>query len=47
MSKNATRCSRVSDDVNCPRCKERKSLKNGTTKNKNSNTIVKVAVSDL
>jgi len=34
MSENATSCSRVSDDINCPRCKEKKIVKNGTTKNK-------------
>lgn len=34
MSKNAISCSRVSDTINCPRCKERKLSKNGTTKNK-------------
>lgn len=34
MSKNAISCFRVSDGINCPRCKEKKVLKNGTTKNK-------------
>ena len=34
MSKNATSCSRVSDDIDCPRCKEKKVVKNGRTKNK-------------
>jgi len=34
MSENAISCFRVSDDVNCPRCKEKKIVKNGTTKNK-------------
>jgi len=33
MSKNGILCSRVSDDINCPRCGEKKVLKNGTTKN--------------
>jgi insertion element IS1 protein InsB len=34
MSKNAISCFRVSDGINCPRCKDKKVLKNGTTKNK-------------
>ena len=34
MSKNATSCFRVSDGTNCPRCREKKVSKNGTTKNK-------------
>ena len=34
MSKNAISCSRVSDGINCPRCREKKVSKNGTTKNK-------------
>lgn len=34
MSKNATSCSRVSDGMNCTRCREKKMSKNGTTKNK-------------
>lgn len=33
MSKNPTWCSRVSDDMNCPKCKEKKVIKNGRTKN--------------
>ena len=33
MSKNSTWCSRVSDDVNCPKCNEKKVVKNGRTKN--------------
>lgn len=31
---NETLCSRVSDDISCPNCKEKKIIKNGTTKNK-------------
>jgi len=34
MNENATSCFRVSDDVNCPRCREKKTVRNGTTKNK-------------
>lgn len=34
MSKNAISCFRVSDGINCPRYKEKKVLRNGTTKNK-------------
>lgn len=34
MSKNAISCCRVSDGINCPRCKEKIVLRNGTTKNK-------------
>ncbi|WP_228526614.1 MULTISPECIES: IS1 family transposase [unclassified Flavobacterium] len=34
MSKNATSCSRFSDGMSCPRCREKKVSKNGTTKNK-------------
>lgn len=33
MSKNPTWCSRVSDDRNCPKCKEKNVIKNGRTKN--------------
>ena len=33
MSKNAASCSRVSDGVNCPRCKKNNAVKNGSTKN--------------
>ena len=33
MSKNVISCFRVSDGINCPRVKEKKVLKNGTTKN--------------
>jgi len=33
MSKNATWCSKVSDGMNCPKCKEKKVIKNGRTKN--------------
>ena len=31
MSKNAASCSRVSDGVNCPRCKKNNAVKNGST----------------
>jgi IS1 family transposase/transposase-like protein len=34
MTKTTTSCSRVSDDINCPKCKEKEIVKNGTTKNK-------------
>lgn len=33
MSKIATWCSKVSDGMNCPKCKEQKVIKNGRTKN--------------
>ncbi len=33
MSKNATWCSKVSDAMKCPKCKEQKVIKNGRTKN--------------
>ena len=33
MSKNATWCSKVSDGMKCPKCKEQKVIKNGRTKN--------------
>ncbi|AWM12959.1 IS1 family transposase [Flavobacterium sediminis] len=33
MSKNATSCFKVSDTINCPKCKEKKVIKNGRTKN--------------
>ncbi|WP_255539566.1 IS1 family transposase [Flavobacterium sp. CLA17] len=33
MNKNATSCSRVSDDIFCLRCKEKNIVKNGRTKN--------------
>ncbi|WP_294965816.1 hypothetical protein [uncultured Flavobacterium sp.] len=33
MDKNATWLSKVSDDMNCPKCKEQKVIKNRRTKN--------------
>lgn len=42
MSKNATSCSRVSDGVNCPRCKEKKVIKNGRTKNDKQQYFCKI-----
>ncbi len=44
MNKNSTWCYKVSDDVNCPKCNEKKAIKNGRTKNINSSTTVKCAV---
>lgn len=29
MNKNSTWCSKVSDAVNCPKCKDKKVIKNG------------------
>lgn len=42
MSKNATSCSRVSDDANCQRCKEEKVIKNGRTKNNKQQYYYKI-----
>lgn len=42
MSKNATSCSIVSDDVNCPRCKQKKVIKNGSTKNNKQQYYCKI-----
>jgi hypothetical protein len=33
MNKNSTWCAKVSDDVNYPKCNEKKVIKNGRTKN--------------
>ncbi|OXB11118.1 hypothetical protein B0A68_21065 [Flavobacterium reichenbachii] len=33
MNKNSIWCSKVSDDVNCPKCNEKKVIKNVRTKN--------------
>ena len=33
MNKNSTWCSKVSDNVNCPKCNKKKVVKNGRTKN--------------
>lgn len=42
MSKNATSCSKVSDDIDCPRCKEKKVIKNGKTKNNKQQYYCKI-----
>lgn len=42
MSKNAASCSRVRDDINCPRCKEKKVIKNGRTKNNKQQYYCKI-----
>ncbi|MDA6071093.1 IS1 family transposase [Flavobacterium sp. AC] len=42
MSKNISSCSRVSDGVNCPRCKEKEVVKNGRTKNKKQQYYCKI-----
>ncbi len=47
MNKNSTWCSKVSDDVNCPKCKEKKAIKMGGLKIINSSTTVKCAVTVL
>ena len=42
MSKNATSCYRVSDDIKCRRCKEKKVIKNGRTKNNKQQYFCKI-----
>jgi insertion element IS1 protein InsB len=42
MSKSPTWCSRVSDDVNCPKCNEEKVVKNGRTKNNKQQYYCKI-----
>lgn len=42
MSKNATSCSRVSDGINCSKCKEGKVIKNGRTKNNKQQYYCKI-----
>jgi len=42
MSKNTTSCSRISDGINCPRCKAKKVVKNGRTKNDKQQYFCKI-----
>lgn len=42
MNKKATSCSRVSDDMFCPRCKEKNVVKNGKTKNNKQQYYCKI-----
>ncbi|WP_374174571.1 hypothetical protein [Flavobacterium tructae] len=42
MSKNPTLRSRVSDEMNCPKCKEKKVIKNGRTKNNKQQYYCKI-----